>query len=354
MGMFKYLIILSFIFLFYSCDQKSAIQNKVNTDFLPHPVLDESKSVSRIAMGSCSRPDYAQPLWSPILANDPDVWIWLGDIVYGDTEKMDVLRRKYQLQDDIKGYQALKNKVPVIGIWDDHDYGVNDGGKEYPMRAESRDVLFDFLKVPKSNPAWERAGAYQSYTVGEKGKQTKIILLDARYFRDQVIRKHGQNPQYLPNEQGTILGEAQWKWLEEELANSEADVHIIASGIQVLPTQHNYEKWNTFAHERQRLFDLIVKNQIPGVVFISGDRHIGEISKMDVPGLNYPLIELTTSGLTHTFEGASEPNDKRIGKLTDQLNFGLIEINWDNPKPQIKFSVKGVDNKELIVYQPRK
>lgn len=349
--MFKYWLLLPILLLCISCQQKTAIQQTIHSDNTSFASLNESKTLYRIAMGSCSRPDYPQPLWTPILQNDPDLWIWMGDIVYGDTEDMTVLRRKYEDQDKQEGYQQLKKKVPVIGIWDDHDYGVNDGGKEYPMRAESRDVLFDFLKVSKSNPAWKRAGAYQSYTFGEKGKQTKVILLDARYFRDQVIRKKGAYPQYIPNTEGTILGSEQWQWLENELKNSKADVHIIASGIQVLPTQHNYEKWNTFPQERNRLFDLLVKYQVPGVALITGDRHIGEISKIDIPGLNYPLIELTTSGLTHTYENASEKNNLRIGKLTDKLNFGIIEIDWEQQKPQIKFSIKGENNKELVVFQ---
>ena len=206
------------------------------------------------------------------------------------------------------------------------------------------------MNVPKSNPVWQREGAYQSYTFGETGKKVKVLLLDVRYFRDHVERRRGQNPQYIPNLKGTILGEKQWEWLEEELKNSDAQIHIIGSGIQILPTQHNYEKWNTFPQERDRLFNLITKYQTLGAIFISGDRHLGEISKKEIQRLEYPLVELTTSGLTHTYEKASEENRLRVGNLTGQLNFGFIEIDWTKDKPIVDIEIRGKEGKLFQAY----
>jgi len=306
----KIIFVLLIIFLAsnYSCQTKKI--TSTNNSVVSSIPVDESKTLFRIALGSCNRSDFKQPLWRPILKKKPDLW----------------------------------------GVWDDHDYGVNDGGKEYPKRSESRDILLDFLDVPKSNPVWKREGAYQSYTFGESGKKVKIILLDARYFRDRVERRRKENPQYIPNLEGTILGEDQWNWLEKELKNSNAQIHIIGSGIQILPIQHNFEKWNTFPHERDRLFNLLVKHQVPGAIFISGDRHIGEISKKEIEGLDYPLVELTTSGLTHTYENASEENNFRIGQLTDQLNFGFIEIDWTRNNPIVDVEIRGIEGKLFQTY----
>ena len=350
MNPIKILIVLSIFFLgsISSCQtKKEASTNKSVVSSIP---VDESKTLTRIALGSCNRSDYKQPLWQPIVEKKPDLWIWLGDNIYGDTENMNELAANYARQKNNPAYQSLYVSTPVVGVWDDHDYGVNDGGKEYPKRSESRDILLDFLDVPKSNPVWKREGAYQSYTFGESGKKVKIILLDARYFRDRVERRRKENPQYIPNLEGTILGEDQWNWLEKELKNSNAQIHIIGSGIQILPIQHNYEKWNTFPHERDRLFNLLVKHQVSGAIFISGDRHIGEISKKEIEGLDYPIVELTTSGLTHTYENASEENKFRIGQLTDQLNFGFIEIDWTQNKPVVDVEIRGKEGKLFQTY----
>ena len=350
MSSYKIIFVLSIVFLgvFSNCQTKKGTAiNKIVVSAIP---VDESKTLTRIALGSCNRSDYEQPLWRPILEKRPDLWIWLGDNIYGDTEDMNELAANYARQKNNPSYQSLFTSIPVVGVWDDHDYGVNDGGKEYPKRSESRDIMLKFLDVPKSNPVWNREGAYQSYTFGESGKKVKIILLDARYFRDRVERRRKENPQYIPNLEGTILGVDQWSWLENELKNSNAQIHIIGSGIQILPIQHNYEKWNTFPHERDRLFNLIVKHQVPGAIFISGDRHIGEISKKEIEGLNYPLVELTTSGLTHTYENASEKNNFRIGQLTDQLNFGFIEIDWTRNNPVVDLEIRGKEGKLFQTY----
>ncbi len=346
---FLCLFILLFINLNYSCQPKKA--TSITESNVSSISVDESKTLTRIALGSCNRSDYEQPLWQPIVDKKPDLWIWLGDNIYADTEDMNLMAANYALQKKNREYQKLMTSTPIIGVWDDHDYGVNDGGKEYPKRSESRDAMLDFLDVPKSNPVWQREGGYQSYSFGKAGKKVKVILLDARYFRDRVERRRGQYPQYIPNKTGTILGEKQWQWLEQELKNSDAQIHIIGSGIQVLPVQHNYEKWNTFPQERDRLFNLLVKHQVPGAIFISGDRHIGEISKKEIEGLEYPLVELTSSGLTHTYENASEENNLRIGKLTDQLNFGFIEIDWNGNKPAVELEIRGEGGKLFQAYK---
>ncbi len=342
------LCILFLLNLSYSCQTKiGTLSTKKAVTSVP---VDESQTLTRVAIGSCNRSDLNQPLWQSIVEENPDLWIWLGDNIYGDTEDMNKLAANYQRQKNNIEYQKLLTSTSVIGIWDDHDYGVNDGGKEYPKRSESRDVLLDFLDVPKSNPVWQREGAYQSYTFGEANKKVKVILLDARYFRDPVERRRGQNPQYIPNPTGTILGEVQWQWLEQELKNSDAQVHLIGSGIQILPTQHNYEKWNTFPQEREKLFKLLMQYQIPGAILMSGDRHIGELSKIELAGLDYPLVELTTSGLTHVYENASEANNLRIGALVNKLNFGFFEIDWTKNKPQVNLEILGENGEVFQTY----
>ncbi|MBO0952690.1 alkaline phosphatase D family protein [Fibrella forsythiae] len=285
--------------------------------------------VTTIAFGSCSDQKRPQPLWDDIVAQKPDVWVWLGDNIYGDSESMDTLRAKYDRQKSNPVYKQLRQSTQIIGVWDDHDYGVNDGGKEYPKRKESQQVMLDFLDVPATSPLRKQEGAYSAHTYGPKGQRVKVILLDARYFRDP-LKKNGKDN--VPDPSGDMLGEAQWRWLEKELTNSDADVHVIGSGVQVLPEEHVYEKWANFPTARQRLLELLVKTMPKGALFISGDRHMAEVSKVTVPGLSYALFDITSSGLTHVSKPHVEANKHRVGEMVTELNYGLITIDW-NKKP---------------------
>jgi alkaline phosphatase D len=299
----------------------------------PSPQPSNIASLSMITFGSCNKHDKPQPLWSSIAGYKSNLWIWLGDNVYGDTDDMSVLKEKYDLQKARKEYKALFQKTPIIGIWDDHDYGKNDGGVEYAKKKESQQLLLDFLDIPKDAPQRSREGVYASYIFGEKGKQIKIILLDTRYFRDSLARP---NKIYQPNLSGTILGEAQWKWLEKELTESEADIHIIASSIQVISAEHPYEKWQNFPQEREKLLNLLTSLKVKTPIILSGDRHIAEISKWTDPNTGYEVYDVTSSGLTHSGETLpEEANQYRVSPLIRDLNFGVMKIDWKKKKMNI-------------------
>lgn len=303
--------------------------------------------VTTIAFGSCSDQKRPQPLWDDIVAQKPDVWIWLGDNIYGDSESMDTLRAKYARQKANPVYQQLRQSTSVIGVWDDHDYGVNDGGKEYPRRKESQQVMLDFLDVPANSSLRTQEGAYSAHTYGPKGKRVKVILLDGRYFRDP-LKKNGKDN--VPDPAGDMLGEAQWRWLEKELTNSDADVHLIGSGVQVLPEEHVYEKWANFPTARQRFLDLLAKTKPKGTILLSGDRHMAEVSKVTVPGLGYDLFDITSSGLTHVSKAHEEQNKYRVGKMVAELNYGLITIDWAKKPLTATVNING-DNQATYLTQ---
>jgi alkaline phosphatase D len=301
-----------------------------------------------IAFGSCSYEFDTVQMWDNIIAHHPLVWIWMGDNIYADTYDMSVMKQKYQTQKNRPSYQRLLQSMKVYGIWDDHDYGINDGGKEYRMKEESKKLLLDFLDVPKTNDVWEREGAYQSYLLDDGMVKIKLLLLDTRYFRDTLKRNLNPPPKYLPNMEGTVLGEDQWSWLEQELTNSDADIHLIGSSIQTIPDDHGFEKWGNFPIERQRLFDLIVRTAPARPIILSGDRHIAEFSKIDLEGLDYPLYEFTASGLTHSWNTLShEDNRYRIGNLVKNKNFGIIEIEHRGDEKIIRLQSFGSENKLL-------
>lgn len=306
--------------------------------------VNQSANFSKIAFGSCNKQNLPQPLWKPILEENPDLWIWLGDNIYGDTPDMDLLESKYELQYSQEDYVKIRGNMEVIGIWDDHDYGINDGGVYFAQKEASQQLMLDFLDEPENSERRMQKGAYTSYAFGEGEQKIRIYLLDARYHRDTLLREAGA---YIPNLDGTVLGEEQWSWLETEFSNSDAAINIIASGIQFIAEEHPYEKWANFPKERERLMKLIADSGIKSPVFLSGDRHIAEIAKTTLPNGN-DIYEVTSSGLTHTWnEWKPEANKYRVGgDHVAELHYGLLTVNWE--EKEMNFAIKGENRQNLL------
>ena len=303
-----------------------------------HGSSQTTESQLTIAFGSCNQHwNESQPIWQEVVKNDPDLWIWLGDIIYADTDDMSEMKEDYDTQKSHSDYNILAAGTDIIGIWDDHDYGTNDGGKNYSQKDRSRDLLFNFLDVPQESPDREHEGAYQTYTYTKNDLVTKVILLDVRYFRDDV------------GSDGTILGEEQWSWLISNLENSHADVHIIGGGIQFLPEDHRFEKWANFPQERQRLIGIIDRLNVSHPILLSGDRHLAEMSLIHAGDSAKPILEITSSGLTHSYRKfKSEENRHRIGRVIPTKNFGILQIEKNNG--YVSFEAELRDDKNNLQY----
>ena len=311
------------------------------------PEMETRPPITRIAFGSCNDQTAPQPLWDPIRASKPDLWVWMGDNIYADTANMTALDSMYARQRRHPGYRALRTSTRVIGTWDDHDYGANDAGRTYPKRDSSQMHFLDFLDVPKNHPRRAREGVYSAHVYGPPGRRVKVILLDTRYHRAPLTRDPLTEQLYFPNEKGDILGDAQWEWLEKELRTSSAQIHLIGTSIQAVSSRHAWEKWANFPRARERLFRVLDQSNAPGVVLLSGDRHHAELSRHD-EAIDYPLYELTASGLTHHASPGSEPNRHRVGPLVAALNYGLVTINWDAEPVTLQLQVQGTENETLL------
>ena len=126
-------------------------------------------TISRIAFGACNNPRRnTNGMYQAILGEKPNVFVFLGDNIYGDTEDMNVLQKKYNELGAIKGYQQLCKQSKVIATWDDHDYGINDGGNTYSMRKESEKIFLDFFGDWDPSLAFVMGGALLVYGVGSR------------------------------------------------------------------------------------------------------------------------------------------------------------------------------------------
>jgi alkaline phosphatase D len=261
---------------------------------------------------------------------------------------MDKMRAAYDLVLADSGYVALSEKTKITGTWDDHDYGLNDGGSEWECKDSVQQILLDFLKVEKNDPRRIRKGVYHSMLLEVKNKIVKIIVLDTRYFRSALTKDPSGEKRYVPNPygQGTMLGESQWQWLKEELSDPEVDFNLIVSSIQFLSGEHGFESWSNMPHEVDRMIDLIQTAQPRGVLFLSGDRHIAEFSSLKVDELSYPLIDFTASGMTHSYSSFSgEPNKYRISEVISDKNFGLLKFDLDNN--EVTMEIRSENNEIL-------
>jgi alkaline phosphatase D len=151
--------------------------------------LVQDQVLTRFTLGSCNKQNKDQPLWDEMIRHEPQFFMWMGDNIYGDTEDMDILRQKYQTQLNQPGYKALLSTTPVIGTWDDHDYGANNSGSNYPMREESQEEFLNFIGEPAHSERWSQEGVYTSYEFGPENQKVKVILLDTRYHWDVDDKK---------------------------------------------------------------------------------------------------------------------------------------------------------------------
>jgi alkaline phosphatase D len=242
------------------------------------------------------------------------------------------LREKYELQQHRPSYREICDLCPVIGTWDDHDFGANDAGKNYPNRVESQQAFLDFLREPATSKRRQHEGIYTYRDFGPAEQRIRFILLDTRYFRDDI------------GSDGDILGETQWKWLEGALATSKAQINVLVSSFQVVPEDHRFEKWSNFGKARKRLFDLLAAPKSAPVIILSGDRHLAEISQLPTETVGYPLTEITSSALTQSSGGnPKEINRHRIGENYGQNNFGTLSVDWTRTPPIVTAAVNNLD-----------
>lgn len=300
-----------------------------------------------LVFASCNDPHRPQLMWEPILENKPDAFIWGGDNIYADTEDMEKMKADYDLVLANKEYQRLKESTPIYGTWDDHDYGKNDAGKEWSHKEQAKELFLDFLGTYNSD-VLNHPGVYTSYKLKGTNEENhiKLILLDTRTFRDGLKKSEDPDKRYEAwegSEGGTILGVEQWSWLEKELQDSDAAFTIIVSSIQFLNNNHGWEKWGNHPSEMLKLEAMIQKAQAKNIIVLSGDRHMAEISKKSIADKSYPLIDFTTSGLTHTWiDGATEKNQYRISNVIKHLNFGVLRFNFK--EQSVTYEIRGKDN----------
>ncbi|MCI4645077.1 MAG: alkaline phosphatase family protein [Hyphomonadaceae bacterium] len=322
----------------------------------------EDAVLTRILVGSCNDEEKESQTLQTIAGQEGDLFLMIGDNVYGDRDgsayannqpELDELRESFAELASRSEFQAVRAKFPMMVAWDDHDYGVNDGGGDFVFREFAERIHETFWGLDDQDVGkWP--GTYYARSFGPEGQRTQIIMLDTRMFRSALTPTDEWNTpgkeRYMPAPEGSMqdmLGAAQWTWLENQLQQP-ADLRLIVSSIQVLTTDgHGYEHWDNLPAERDRLIDLIDSTGARGVVLVSGDRHAAFMYRKD--GLvDYPLYELTTSSLNASFrEETPEMDSAQIGPGVSLENFGAVDIDWETE--EVTFQI--LSNQGLVLRQ---
>ncbi|MEL6112785.1 MAG: alkaline phosphatase D family protein [Pseudomonadota bacterium] len=319
--------------------------------------LDKTAPLSRIIFASCAQQNEDQSMWDALVAANPDLTLYIGDNVYGDVRSNDPalpeLKAAYMRLAQSAPFARLRAAAPMLTVWDDHDYGLNDAGTTYPYKQSSQ-ALFNYVwDVPADSPRRQRPGIYDSWMIGDEGRTVQIIMLDTRYFRDDLKdtdeRGAPGKERYLPDtdDEKTMLGAAQWAWLAQELEKP-ADLRLLVSSIQVHADGHGWEAWRTLPRERDRLYQALATAGADNTIILSGDRHAAALyARSDVTA--FALMEATSSSINlpasrwraERGETRMEAGPHRLGDMIYEANFGTLDIDW--PARELTVAIRDKD-----------
>jgi alkaline phosphatase D len=303
-----------------------------------------------MAVGSCAyvnEPEYDRPgtpygagyeIFTSIHRQRPDLMLWLGDNMYlreADWYSWTGIIHRYTHTRSLPELQPLLGSTSHYAIWDDHDFGPNNSDRGFRERPSTLDAFKLFWANPEYGTP-EIPGIFTSF----EWSDVEFFLLDDRTFRTPDRRATGDRQ---------IIGPAQLDALVDRLVTSRATFKIVAIGGQVLNPVTDAENWSAFDGERSRLLGAIAAERIPGLVFLSGDRHMTELTRMPREG-TYPLFDLTVSPLTAgPYEkGESEKNTLRVpGTWVGQRNFAILTFSGPRAARVMKIRILDTAGSEL-------
>jgi alkaline phosphatase D len=259
-------------------------------------------------------------VFESIVSAEPDMMLWLGDNVYlreVDFQSYSGYLYRYTHTRALPEMQELLKACPNYAIWDDHDYGPNDGDASWIHRDWAQEAFKTFW----ANPSYGAPSGANNIATAFRFSDVEFFLLDNRSQRIH----HNNRTQDIH-----VLGEEQIDWLIAALNKSKAPFKMVAVGGQFLNTAERHENMANFP-ERQEIIDRIEEEHIHGVVFLTGDRHCTDMSRIELEG-GAVIHDLTVSPLTSSaYDNTDEPNDLRVeGTTVPFRNFA--ELNFSGPR----------------------
>jgi alkaline phosphatase D len=323
MNLNKIILIILFCYIPFFCSIQLNAQENLNLSF-----------------GSCLTQKKDMGILKSIHTFSPQYFIFMGDNIYKDTYNIEEKISEYNGLGENPDFQILRKKTKILATWDDHDYGVNDAGEEYPVKKESQREFTNFFYPKDIEARMKKEGVYSSEIIYFKKLKLHIILLDTRFFRTELKRQNLLSGGYVPNyeEKATLLGSKQWDWLESELG-VEADLKIIVTSIQFYNEDHPFEKWGNFPLEKKKFFNMVERGKFKHLILLSGDRHLSESFGFQTPN-GKQVYEITSSPLNKELpiKLFFSKREDRLGDVLMDSSFGNMEAREENGIYTFQFS----------------
>ena len=277
-------------------------------------------------------------VWNTIGALEPRAVLLLGDNVYiDDPQTPEMQRFHYYRRQSQPEWMRLAKRVPIYGIWDDHDFTTNDGwgGPAIDEPKWKREV-WKIFKENYDNPYYgggdKQPGCWFDFWIGK----VHFVLIDGRYYRESP---KGENP--------SMLGPAQLKWLKKTLKKP-AIFTVFCTNVPMTPKVKPGSKdtWDGFSAEREKIFKFIAKQKIPGVIVLSADRHRSDAYKIDtgIDGM-YSLYECQSSRLTNQHVHGLIKHS--LFGYNKKQSFGRVDFDLKADDPTFKYTIINIDGKEI-------
>ena len=278
-------------------------------------------------------------MWDTIGAIDHRAVLLLGDNVYiDDPQTPEMQRFHYYRRQSQPQWSKLAKAVPIYAIWDDHDFTTNDGwgGPDIDKPAWKRDV-WNLFRENWDNPYYgggdRQPGCWFDFQIG----RVHFVLLDGRYYRE--------SPR---TDDPSMLGPVQLAWLKKTLASSQAAFKVICSNVPLAPNVKPGSKdtWDGYRTERQRIYQFIADQKIPGVIILSADRHRSDAYRINtkIDGM-YPLYEFSSSRLTN--QHVHRIIESSLFGYNEKQSFGRVDFQLKSSDPTVKYTVVNIDGEEI-------
>ena len=219
----------------------------------------------RVSVGFVSCVDIEpNGIWKEMEKLRVDMVCLMGDTPYIDSSNLRTVRDRHRRFLQMPDLAALGMHTPVIGTWDDHDFGRNNGNGRNMLKGKG-DTRRGFVEYRAHSQFGNGAeGVYHKVDLG----MMEVFLLDPRYFSQT-------EPSPVDKTQPTCFGFDQWKWLLKNLRESKAPFKVLATG-SIWQDKKNSETDDMFTYwyERDALLDFIKAEKISGVVLLGGDIHV--------------------------------------------------------------------------------
>lgn len=277
-------------------------------------------------------------IFKKIIEQKPDFMVWGGDNVYlreVDWNSRTGIMQRYTHTRSLPELQPLWGSIHHYAAWDDHDFGPDNSDASF----WNKNLTTEAFKLFWGNPNYGVAGGVSgTFTWND----VQFFLMDNRSFRTSTNTKQ-QTPQ--------MLGDRQINWLIEALKYSRANFKFVVVGSQVLNNAdmskaHWAENYSKYQVEQQKLIKAIKNENIRGVIFLTGDRHHTELSKLE-ENTQYPLYDVTISPFTAGAAGNRGKGEKNTLRVPDTYvgvrNFAVMEVT--GPRRNRVLSIKVLDGK---------